>query len=33
MMIPKGVVHGQTKITKESYALFYWDGPRAQELV
>jgi quercetin dioxygenase-like cupin family protein len=33
MIIPKGVVHGETNITKESHALFYWDGPRAQELV
>ena len=24
---PKGEIHGETKITKETVALFYWDGP------
>ena len=25
---PKGVKHGKTVFTKESIALFYWDGPQ-----
>jgi len=24
---PKGEMHGETQISKEAVALFYWDGP------
>ena len=29
---PKGEMHGATKITEESVALFYWDGPSTPKL-
>ncbi len=29
---PKGETHGATKITKETIALFYWDGPPTPEI-
>ena len=30
---PKGETHGATKITKETIALFYWDGPSIPKVI